>query len=58
VNATQFLLTFAQNANVQKFVYLGAASVIMNGKPIVNAGETFVSDNIIDGYSRTKLQAE
>lgn len=58
VDATELLLKVAQNANVQKFVYLGAASVIMNGKPIVNADETFVSDNIIDGYSRTKLQAE
>jgi len=28
------------------------------GQPIENADETFVSDNIIDGYSRTKLQAE
>lgn len=58
VDATELLLKVAQKANVQKFVYLGAASVIMNGKPIVNADETFVSDNIIDGYSRTKLQAE
>lgn len=30
----------------------------MNGKPIINADETFVSNNIVDGYSRTKLQAE
>lgn len=58
VDATELLLSVAKNANVQKFVYLSAASVIMNGKPIVNADETFVSDNIIDGYSKTKLQAE
>lgn len=58
VEATELLLSVAKKANVQKFIYLGAASVIMNGKPIVNADETFVSDNIIDGYSRTKLQAE
>lgn len=58
VEATELLLFVAKNANVQKFVYLSAASVIMNGKPIVNADETFVSDNIIDGYSKTKLQAE
>lgn len=58
VEATELLLSVAKNANVQKFVYLSAASVIMNGKPIVNADETFVSDNIIDGYSKTKLQAE
>ena len=38
--------------------YLGAASVIMNGKPIKNADERFVSDKLIDGYSRTKLAAE
>jgi nucleoside-diphosphate-sugar epimerase len=58
VDATELLLTIAKNANIQKFIYLGAASVIMNGKPIVNADETFISDNLIDGYSRTKLQAE
>jgi len=58
IDATELLLTIAKNANVQKLVYLGAASVIMNGKPIVNADETFTSDNIIDGYSRTKWQAE
>lgn len=58
IDATALLLSVAQNARVQKFVYLSAASVIMNGKPIVNADETFVSDNIVDGYSRTKLQAE
>lgn len=58
VEATELLLSVAKSANVKKFVYLSAASVIMNGKPIVNADETFVSDNIVDGYSRTKLQAE
>lgn len=58
VDATELALSIAKSANVQKFIYLGAASVIMNGKPIVNADETFTSDNIIDGYSRTKLQAE
>ncbi len=58
VEATELLLTVAKRANVARFIYLGAASVIMNGKPVFNADETFVSDNIIDGYSRTKLQAE
>ncbi len=58
VEATELILSIAKNGNVQKFVYLSAASVIMNGKPIANADETFVSDNIVDGYSRTKLQAE
>jgi len=58
VDATKLLLSVAKEAGAQKFIYLGAASVIMNGKPIVNADEDFVSDNIIDGYSKTKLQAE
>ncbi len=58
VDATERLLSVAKDAGVQKFIYLGASSVIMNGKPIVNADESFVSNNIIDGYSRTKLQAE
>ncbi|MCB0640739.1 MAG: NAD-dependent epimerase/dehydratase family protein [Phaeodactylibacter sp.] len=58
VDATALLLSVAQEAGVQKFIYLGAASVIMNGKPISNADETFRSDNLRDGYSITKLQAE
>lgn len=58
IDATQLLLSVAQKAKVLKFVYLGAASVIMNGKPIVNADESFISNNIVDGYSRTKLHAE
>lgn len=58
VDATQLLLSIAKQSDVHKFIYLGAASVIMNGKPIVNADESFISDNIIDGYSKTKLQAE
>lgn len=58
VESTDLLLSVAKNANIKKFVYLSAASVIMNGRAIVNADETFESDNIIDGYSRTKLQAE
>jgi nucleoside-diphosphate-sugar epimerase len=58
VEATELLLSVAKDANIQKFIYLSAASIIMNGKPIKNADETFVSDHIIDGYSRTKLQAE
>ncbi|MCF0051681.1 NAD-dependent epimerase/dehydratase family protein [Dyadobacter sp. LJ53] len=58
VKATEMLLSAAKNATVKRFVYLGATSVIMNGRPIINADETFESDNIIDGYSRTKLQAE
>jgi nucleoside-diphosphate-sugar epimerase len=58
VDATELLLSISKKANVNKFIYLGAASVIMNGKPIKDADESFVSDNIIDGYSRTKLQAE
>src|SRR5690554_144395 len=58
VDATELLLTVARKSEVKKFVYLGAASVIMNGKAITNADETFVSDNLVDGYSRTKLHAE
>lgn len=58
IEATEFLLEVAKNANIKKFVYLSAASGIMNGKPIVNANEAYVPDNIIDGYSRTKLPTE
>src|SRR5690606_36832535 len=58
VDSTKLLLSVAKEAGAQKFIYLGAASVIMNGKPIVIADEDFVSDNITDGYSKTNLQAE
>src|SRR6187399_1199572 len=58
VKATALLLEESKKAAVTNFVYLSAASVIMNGKPIRNADEHFVSNNIIDGYSRTKLAAE
>jgi len=58
VISTENLLSTAKKAGIKKFIYLGAASVIMNGKPISNADESFVSNNIIDGYSRTKLEAE
>jgi nucleoside-diphosphate-sugar epimerase len=58
VKATALVLEEAKKAGVRNLVYLGAASVIMNGRPILKADESFVSDNIIDGYSRTKLAAE
>jgi len=58
VKATALLLEEAKKSAVKTFVYLGAASVIMNGQPIGNADEHFVSDNLTDGYSRTKLAAE
>jgi nucleoside-diphosphate-sugar epimerase len=58
VKATALVLEESKKAAVTNFVYLGAASVIMNGQPIRNADESFVSNNIIDGYSRTKLAAE
>ena len=58
VKPTALLLEEAKKAGVSNFVYLSAASVIMNGKAIRNANESFVSDHIIDGYSRTKLEAE
>lgn len=58
VKATALMLEESKKAGVTNFVYLSAASVIMNGRPIQNADEHFVSDNIIDGYSRTKLAAE
>lgn len=58
ITPTVLLLEEAKKAGVTNFVYLGAASVIMNGQAINNADESFVSNNLIDGYSRTKLQAE
>jgi nucleoside-diphosphate-sugar epimerase len=58
VDATETLLSVAKNAGVKKFIYLSASSVIMNGKPILNADESVVSDHLTDGYSKTKRQAE
>lgn len=58
IEASELLVSKAKEANVQNFVYLSAASVIINGKPIHNADETFISNNITDGYSKTKLKAE
>ncbi|SEA63415.1 NAD-dependent epimerase/dehydratase family protein [Pedobacter hartonius] len=58
VKGTDLVLRESQKAGVTNFVYLGAASVIMNGRPIKNADEGFISDHLIDGYSKTKLAAE
>ena len=58
VGGTKVLLEAATKNNVPNFVYLSAASVIMNGKPILHGDERTQSDNIIDGYSQTKLEAE
>ncbi|MGA0557887.1 NAD-dependent epimerase/dehydratase family protein [Larkinella sp. VNQ87] len=58
VTGTETLLSEARSAGVHRFIYLSAASVIMNGKPILNADETTQSNHLIDGYSRTKLLAE
>ena len=58
VEATRGLLTAAQEEGVCSFVYLGAASVAINGKPLSNVNEDFVSNNLTNGYSQTKLEAE
>jgi nucleoside-diphosphate-sugar epimerase len=58
VDAVASLLSVSKKLGVKKFIYLSASSVIMNGNPIKNANEAFISNNIIDGYSKTKLQAE
>jgi len=58
VDASKILVAKAKKAKVKNFVYLGAASVIINGKPIKNANETNISNNLTDGYSITKLRAE
>jgi nucleoside-diphosphate-sugar epimerase len=58
VNGTLNVISAAISNKVGALIYLGASSVIMNGKPIIDANEDFQSDNIIDGYSQTKLVAE
>lgn len=58
VEASELLIEKSKQAKVKNFIYLSAASVIINGKPIKKADETFVSNNVTDGYSKTKLLAE
>ena len=58
VGAVKILVPACKIAGVKRLIYLGAASVIMNGRAINGATEDFKSDHIVDGYSRTKLEAE
>ena len=58
VTGTNNVLQAAQQAGVSRFVYLSAASVVMNGRPILNADEQTSSNRLFDGYSRTKRIAE
>jgi len=58
VEASKLLIEKAKEAKVKNFIYLGAASVIIDGNPINGANETYISDNLTDGYSITKLKAE
>lgn len=58
VTGTETVLNASQQTGVSRFVYLGASSVIMTGKPVVDADETAVSNHLVDGYSQTKLAAE
>ena len=58
VEASELLIEKSKQAKVKNLIYLSAASVIINGKPIKKADETLVSNNVTDGYSKTKLLAE
>jgi nucleoside-diphosphate-sugar epimerase len=58
VDGTKNVITAARAKNVESLIYLGASSVVMNGKPVIDVNEDFKSDKIIDGYSITKLEAE
>ncbi len=58
VTGTENVVKAAQRTGVPTLVYLSAASVVMNGRPIEHADESFQSDHLTDGYSRTKLAAE
>ena len=58
VVATQDLLKLAAAQGIRNFVYLSAASVAINGKPLSHIDEHFVSDHFTEGYSLTKYEAE
>lgn len=58
VDGTKNVINAAKTSGIRSLVYLSAASVVMNGKPIEGVDESFKSDKIIDGYSKTKLVAE
>ena len=58
VTATQELLSIAKAAGVTNFIYLGAASVAMNGQALQNINEDFIPAEFTDGYSQTKYEAE
>lgn len=58
VNATWRILRESQKQGVKNFVYLSAASVVMEGSPVCMIDETYQPNNIIDGYSKTKYKAE
>ncbi|GAA4470843.1 NAD-dependent epimerase/dehydratase family protein [Nibrella saemangeumensis] len=58
VTGTENVLQAAKQAQVNRCIYLSTAMVVLNGKPIVDADERLQSDNLVDGYSRTKLAAE
>lgn len=58
VDGTKNVIHAAKASGIKSLVYLSAASVVMNGRAIEGVDESFKSDNIIDGYSKTKLVAE
>lgn len=58
VNATKNLINKSKSSGVRRFIYLGAASVAIDGKPKQGINEDFVPKKFQDGYSKTKYETE
>jgi nucleoside-diphosphate-sugar epimerase len=59
VRATEDLLIAADEMGVNKFIYISAAAVVSDGKPLVDINENYKPTNEpIDNYSKTKALAE
>ena len=59
VTGTEKLIEAAKKAKVKKFIYISTAAIILRGKPVYDADESFVIHGLPKGkYCKTKVLAE
>lgn len=59
VEGTHKVVEAARLAGVARLVYISAASVVVNGRPVLEVDETYpIPTNVVGPYSRTKAEAE